>query len=75
MKQIFTDKFANTQNVEDFRSRILPTDKIHRSRLIKESEKLTKFIIARLLKNINYKKNLDMKMFNADRIVNNAKSK
>ena len=57
MKQIFINEFADTQNLENFRSRILRTDKINRNRLIEKSKKLTKSIITRLLKNINCKKN------------------
>ena len=56
MKQIFTDEFVDTQNVENFRSRILHTDEINRDRLIKTSKKLRKLLIARLLNNKNGKK-------------------
>ena len=51
--RILINKFADTQNVETFRSRIFRTNEVNRIRLIEKNEELTKSIIARLLKNIN----------------------
>ena len=74
MKRISTDELADTQNAEDFRSRLLLTSEANRSRLIEKSEKLTKSVIARLLKNINCKEILDTKVFDAEQIIDVAKS-
>ena len=74
MTSIPTVKLGDTENAENFRSRSSCIDEVNRIRWIEKSEKLTKSINARLLKNMNCKKNFHIEMFDVDRTDNALKS-